>query len=235
MFYRDLADVAGQLNGQDLDLDGVLRIFCMRKFADQRFFATFFLEIEQDGRLRTKAFFGAKPEEIGIPETGISVFDEHPAAESIRRDEMVCAVVPTVQGSILAWPVERNAQILGSLVAISDTGCDESDEIRECLDALALLVSSTVARKVETSQHPVVGRERRTKVENHTLTERQQVILKLIAEGRTNGDIAEILGYSESLIRQETIRIYAVLRCNGRQEATDIYLSRLAPSLSPSE
>jgi DNA-binding CsgD family transcriptional regulator len=60
------------------------------------------------------------------------------------------------------------------------------------------------------------------------LTERQEVILKLISEGRTNGDIADILGYSESLIRQETIRIYAILKCNGRQEAGHIYLSRYA-------
>ncbi|NCV95692.1 MAG: hypothetical protein EBW33_03005, partial [Actinobacteria bacterium] len=48
-------------------------------------------------------------------------------------------------------------------------------------------------------------------------------ILRMISEGRTNGDIADVLGYSESLIRQETIRIYAHLGCSGRSEATSIY------------
>lgn len=56
-----------------------------------------------------------------------------------------------------------------------------------------------------------------------TLTQRQQLILKLIAEGRTNNDIADMLAYSESLIRQETIRIYDVLDCSGRLEAAEMY------------
>lgn len=56
------------------------------------------------------------------------------------------------------------------------------------------------------------------------LTQRQQLILKLIAEGRTNNDIADLLTYSESLIRQETIKIYDFLGCNGRAEAAAIYL-----------
>jgi DNA-binding CsgD family transcriptional regulator len=49
------------------------------------------------------------------------------------------------------------------------------------------------------------------------------LILKLIAEGRTNAAIADVLGYSESLIRQETIKIYAKLGCSGRNEAAQIY------------
>ena len=225
-FYRDLADVASELNEEHLDIDGVLRVFCMRKFADRRFFATFFLQIEQDGRLRTKGFFGANPSEIGIPEEGISVFENHPASESIRRDQMICAPASAIEGSLIAWPIERNSQVLGSLLAISDTRCDESTETQECLDALALLVSNTLAKKIELGPS---GNRRRS---NHgeTLSERQQVILKMISEGRTNGDIAEILGYSESLIRQETIRIYAILGCNGRHEASSIYLSQLAQS-----
>ncbi|MEY4206763.1 MAG: Bacterial regulatory protein luxR family, partial [Actinomycetota bacterium] len=58
---------------------------------------------------------------------------------------------------------------------------------------------------------------------NNDLSERQMLILKLISEGRTNADIAEIIGYSESLIRQETIRIYSLLGCSGRNEATNLF------------
>jgi DNA-binding NarL/FixJ family response regulator len=61
------------------------------------------------------------------------------------------------------------------------------------------------------------------------LSERQELILKMISEGRTNAAIADVLGYSESLIRQETIRIYAKLGCSGRNEAAQIYIrSRVA-------
>ena len=51
------------------------------------------------------------------------------------------------------------------------------------------------------------------------LTERQELILKMIAEGRTNSDISDLLGYSESTIRQETIKIYSALKVTGRRAA----------------
>lgn len=63
---------------------------------------------------------------------------------------------------------------------------------------------------------------------DHDLTERQQIILRLISENRTNLAISEILGYSESTIRQETISIFANLNCAGRKEASKIYRKKYA-------
>jgi DNA-binding CsgD family transcriptional regulator len=60
------------------------------------------------------------------------------------------------------------------------------------------------------------------------LTERQQVILRLMGEDRTNLDIGEMLGYSESTIRQESMRIFETLECHGRVEAAKIYREMLA-------
>ena len=51
-----------------------------------------------------------------------------------------------------------------------------------------------------------------------SLTSRQESILKMINEGKTNALIASQLGYSESLIRQETIIIYRKLGVEGRRE-----------------
>jgi DNA-binding NarL/FixJ family response regulator len=58
------------------------------------------------------------------------------------------------------------------------------------------------------------------------LTQRQDLILRMISEGRTNLAISEILKYSESTIRQETIKIFSKLGCDGRAEATEIYNSQ---------
>ena len=49
-----------------------------------------------------------------------------------------------------------------------------------------------------------------------TLTKRQKVILELIEKGMTNSEIAERIGYSTSLVRQETVQIYSVLQVTGR-------------------
>jgi DNA-binding CsgD family transcriptional regulator len=50
------------------------------------------------------------------------------------------------------------------------------------------------------------------------LTERQELIVSLIQEGKTNGHISKLLGYSESLIRHETMIIYQKLGLSGRKE-----------------
>jgi DNA-binding CsgD family transcriptional regulator len=50
------------------------------------------------------------------------------------------------------------------------------------------------------------------------LTERQELITDLIKKSKTNGQIGQMLGYSESLIRQETIIIYQKLGIEGRRE-----------------
>lgn len=49
------------------------------------------------------------------------------------------------------------------------------------------------------------------------LSERQELILQLIRSGMTNNAIAKKMGYSESLIRQETMAIYRKLGVDGRR------------------
>ena len=60
------------------------------------------------------------------------------------------------------------------------------------------------------------GQERET--DSTFLTERQEIILQMIKSGDTNSTIAERMGYSESLIRQETIAIYRKLGISGRKD-----------------
>lgn len=52
-----------------------------------------------------------------------------------------------------------------------------------------------------------------------TLTARQLRVLSLMAKGMTNGQIARVLAFSESTIRQETMAIYRTLQVKGRAEA----------------
>jgi DNA-binding NarL/FixJ family response regulator len=52
-----------------------------------------------------------------------------------------------------------------------------------------------------------------------SLTERQLTVLRLMAEGKTNAQIAQELILSESTIRQETVKIYRALGVHARSEA----------------
>jgi len=59
-----------------------------------------------------------------------------------------------------------------------------------------------------------------TNTDGPVLTERQAVVLGLMADGLTNAQIAVQLMLSESSIRQETVKIYRALGVNSRIEAS---------------
>ena len=64
------------------------------------------------------------------------------------------------------------------------------------------------------------SKKRRSISPGQALTERQGLILKLMRDGQRNHEIAKVLGYSESLIRQETMAIYKKLGVPGRKSLT---------------
>lgn len=237
MFYRDLASIASDLTRENLNLQTILQVFSMRRFADRKFLASSFLHISPDGMLEIQGIYGANLEELNLPSEGLSIFSDHPAAECIRNDSVVCDEPqshnhPSIPVALIAWPIYRESRTIGSLLTMTDKGCDESEESKECLESLSLLMNNALNRVIKERNQGFStarsnGKVHQSEVQEN-LSERQEMILRLISEGRTNGDIAELLGYSESLIRQETIRIYAHLGCNGRQEAAQIYRSRAA-------
>jgi DNA-binding NarL/FixJ family response regulator len=50
------------------------------------------------------------------------------------------------------------------------------------------------------------------------LTERQKDILALIKKGMTNDEIAIEIGYSSSLVKQESMLIFSKLGISGRRD-----------------
>lgn len=229
MFYRELAGIANQINQLQPDIDGLLKLFCLRKVADRKFLAAFYLQIERDGRLYLRSYYGAVPGEVGLNDEPLSIFESHPASEAVLEGKLAWSngsksgtsartrVIP----NLIAWPVISEERVLGVLLALSDSPFREDDHELEYFEALAAIIGGAIIKKLPTST--LITSKSKEAFEPNQMTERQELILKLISEGRTNGDIADVLGYSESLIRQETIRIYALLGCSGRSEAATIF------------
>lgn len=236
MFYRELASIANHVSDRNLAVGDILQMFCMRDLANLKFVSAFFFRVEQDGRLHLDSFFGAIPDEIGLPEGPIELTSEYPFTRCIRENRLVWGnasknsrlkLQNRFKGA-LAWPIVGEFKVLGSFLALTENILEEDREFVEWTEALATIVSGAIAKRLTggVGDHQIVEPHSSTSIQNDTLTQRQELILKLIAEGRTNNDIADILGYSESLIRQETIKIYATLGCSGRSEAAEIYRRR---------
>ena len=63
------------------------------------------------------------------------------------------------------------------------------------------------------------------KAEQSALSERQLLIKDLIVKGFTNYEIAKKIGYSHSLVRQESIKIFSKLGIKDRKELMKFFLA----------
>ena len=94
----------------------------------------------------------------------------------------------------------------------------QSHELKNYLETLSGLIglqmSSFKRTKMTVDQDSAIW---------NLLTNRQHKIVAMMAEGMTNNQIANELGYSQSTIRQDTIKIYEILGVAGRKGATQAY------------
>lgn len=120
----------------------------------------------------------------------------------------------SVYSSGLTMPI-GNKQVLGIVFSGSLEALKKYLEYFECVKLILSLWQSKI---VFTGK--AIAKEQ--KIQSGSLTERQKSILEMMKEGRTNISIAAILGYSESLIRQETIIIYRKWGIKGRNELRNL-------------
>ena len=138
--------------------------------------------------------------------------------------------------SYICFPIEKAGTPVAALGVFSRDVIHPNAEIESFLTAVGSVFSMYLFSQ-DSKVHKVqgIGKTHTPPEVGSTaseLTERQHVILRLISENLTNLAISEHLGYSESTIRQETIKIFAKLGCSGRHEAALIFKTQVPPSIS---
>ena len=193
------------------------------------------------------------PQDMVLPQHGVyNLNEKYPSTDTLlhRRttwintlpdfgdDYPLLKEFPYTTGakSFICIPIEKADTPVAALGIFSRDAIAPDAEIESFLTAVGSVFSmylfsqDSKVHKVEgigkTHTPPDVGSTA------SELTERQHVILRLISENLTNLAISEHLGYSESTIRQETIKIFAKLGCSGRHEAALIFKTQVPPSIS---
>jgi len=194
MLYRQLAEVSTYVTDPSHKFSDVLQMLCIKALSPFQTDALLYTEIDQNGHAIPHTSFGIEITDKNGERPTFTISERTPFTDAIRENRIIWI------DSLPTWPKQytrmANLQLPKNLKTII---CCREDSSR----------SETFTFDPSEYEKP--------------LTERQNLILKLIAEGRTNAAIADVLGYSESLIRQETIKIYAKLGCSGRNEAAQIY------------
>jgi DNA-binding CsgD family transcriptional regulator len=208
----------------------VVKFLVLNTFADLTANTLYLTEIVDDGYLSPIGSFGFNKSLVA--EWGRIPLTLHvPITQAVRQDE--CVIVRSLEDLYAHYPVTKEIKNLHTqwvssisfpmhtLGAVSLTfnqqlaeGEDFFDFIRAIGALLALELSNVPVYKGSKAN----GGKNKNGNQHIELSQRQKIIHQLMFKGFTNAQIAAEVGYSESLVRQETIQIFRVLGVSGRKE-----------------
>ena len=192
--------------------------------------------LDNDGQIRTAASFGYSSN-CNVMEIVTPLDLDRPMPDAIRNKKVVVANREDILRNYSSyepldtrspWVSTAVVPTFGNYVFVFRLQCkmEDSNFSEMYFKVVGTLLS--LYSFEESIPRSVSDRESRREIyrpqikKGSPLTERQELIVKLIKNSKTNGQIAIALGYSESLIRQETIIIYQKLGINGRRELISI-------------
>jgi len=228
-------DLVSQLNEylelKRPSLDDLVHFLTVRTLQPWNAERIFISRIDRDGVFRDFSFFGF-PIDDAAQWKEVHITDRVPMADAARSATIVVADEDRLTAAYKAlvnfhdqWvgriivdvPIIKGGVSIG-VMGIVFTGKIPSDE--SFLPFLRSLATCIVFAMDDTRRKVAL---KRTLGPKNELTDRQKKILEMMAQGLTNAVMASRLGFSESLIRQETVKIYRNLNVNNRQEASAVY------------
>lgn len=243
MFIKKVSEFATFLGLREHTIDEILAHLIHRVFQDLEATSVFISALDNKNRVEMVGQHAMDPEIWQVYPQGTSLFDKYPITDALRTRRTIWINTlpdwgsdypllapyefPIPDKTFICVPVEK----CNTPVAVIGFFCRPVIQLDAELDsyigAIANLLSLYLYRNIDSSESQrgisKKGSIGELGIRDQKLTERQLLILRMISENRTNILISELLGYSESTIRQETIKIYAKLGCNGREEAARIY------------
>lgn len=118
--------------------------------------------------------------------------------------------------TFLCFPIAKHNSLFGTLSLFST----EMPKLSKQDVEFYSIIADMVVLRFEQQEDSKYQNSSASSQYKSNLNEREIAIFDLIKQGKTNAEIAKVLGYSESTIRQDTIKIYKKLGISGRQ---DIY------------
>ena len=158
----------------------------------------------------------------GLPVSGVSVWDEHPFGTTARSGKLHSTTAQAIDGSdVEAYciPLTKGSDPIGILCLTLSAGAKMNVISPEALSVVSKVTGIWLDSLGVNAASNIYGSQNNSAPSPESLTERQLTVLRLMAEGKTNSQIAQELILSESTIRQETVKIYRALGVHARSEA----------------
>jgi DNA-binding CsgD family transcriptional regulator len=230
VFLKNASELTGYLAGGDPTGEEIAKHLVLKSFAELSPTALYIAELTDDGYVTPIAGFGF--DKVVIANWGKFPLTMHiPITDAVRNDR--CIVINSGDELLAQYPIIGEMEDVNydweSVLAlpmlpfgVAFMVLERVPKWDEELELYVRLVGSVVAlhliRSRGTRGIPEFRRGKAAKPNGKDLTNRQKVIYEMLIKGATNLEIAREIGYSESLIRQETIEIYRIFGVSGRKE-----------------
>ena len=158
----------------------------------------------------------------GLPVSGVSVWDEHPFGSAARTGKLHNTTAQSIDGSDVeayCLPLTKGSEPVGILCLTLVAGSKMNVISPEALSVVSKITGIWLDSLGVNASSNANGTQSNSSPSPESLTDRQLTVLRLMAEGKTNSQIAQELILSESTIRQETVKIYRALGVHARSEA----------------
>lgn len=247
MYLPAVADFVEYLSVGEKSLEEILNHCVLATLRPLNATSAFIWQLDSDGLVQEIAKFGTSVDVRSAYPMTYKLSDKNPVCDSVRSRSLLwinidgeawaseypdLAQLHTLVGprTLICFPIEHAGTPIAVMAIFCDSIPDPDAHVEAFLRTIGNLISLNVNRQYiegrRDSKNSGTYLSKKVGLESVDLTERQEIILRLMSEGRTNAGIAEMLGYSESTIRQETIKVFAKLKCHGREEAAEIYRKR---------
>jgi DNA-binding CsgD family transcriptional regulator len=230
VFLKNAGELTRYLAGGDPSGEEIARHLVLKSFAELSPTALYVAELSDDGYVTPVAAFGF--DRVALASWGkFPLAMQIPITEAVRNDR--CILIDSAEELLQRYPIIGEmedvsydwASVLalpmlpfGVAFAVLGSTPTWDEELELYLRLVGSVVALHLIRAKNSKEIPEFRRGRTSKPNGIELSSRQKVILEMLSKGATNAEIALEVGYSESLIRQETIEIYRTLGVSGRKE-----------------
>jgi len=173
--------------------------------------------LDQRSYLVEVASYGKSQE---FTQVDISAWDDSIMSKAIRARKIV--IEESDSATLFALPIELAGMTTGAFLFTLSKEVPSpifSKETTSMLSSLGGLFMDSKGLSLKATPVSQMANQDDEFVPVQELTTRQVQIIHFMADGLTNAEIAKLVLLSESTVRQETIRIFRILKCHTRSEA----------------
>jgi DNA-binding CsgD family transcriptional regulator len=230
MSLNRVAKLARFLAEGEKSTEQVAKFLVLNTFADLAANTLYITEIVDDGYLSPIGSFGFNKSLVA--EWGRFPLTLHvPITQAVHQDE--CVIVRSIEDLYAHYPVTKEIknlhtewvsgisfpmQTLGAVSLTLNQQLTEGEDFFDFIRTIGAMLALELSKVPVYKGSKANGGKNKNGNQHIELSERQKIIHELMFKGFTNAQIAAEVGYSESLVRQETIHIFRVLGVSGRKE-----------------